>query len=81
MIRKFSTALTALLLLVSGVYAEEVKGIFKKAEGGKITIEVDGKAKEYKTGEKVKTDKLKEGAKVILDVDGETAKSVKMDKK
>jgi len=79
MFRKFFAAIVASTLVVGGLFADEVKGIFKSAEGGKLVVEVDGKAKEFKVGEKFKT-KAKAGDKVIVDVDGDNAKSVKMDK-
>lgn len=80
MFRKFFAAVAALTLVVGGLFAEDVKGIFKKVDGGKITIVVDGKDKEFKVGEKFKT-KAKDGDKIIANVDGDTVKSVKMDKK
>jgi len=82
MFRKFFAALVAVALVVGGVFADEVKGIFKSNEGGKLVVEVDGKAKEFKTGEKFKLNKkIMAGDKVVVDVDGETAKSVKKDGK
>jgi hypothetical protein len=51
MIRKFFAALVALTLVVGGLFAEDIKGVFKKFEDGKVTIDVDGKEKTYKVDE------------------------------
>jgi len=80
MFRKFFAAIVASMLVIGGLFADEVKGIFKSAAGGKITLTVDGKDKEYKAGEKVKTEKLKEGAKVVATVDGDTVTKIAKDK-
>jgi len=82
MIRKFVTAAAALMLLVGGLFADEVKGVFKKFEGGKVTVEVDGKSVDYpvsadakiKFGEKeyplVKAmERFKDGSKLTLTVE------------
>jgi len=79
MLRKFFAAVVASMLVVGGLFADDVKAIFKSYEDGKLVVEVDGKEKTYKTGEKFKT-KAKSGDKVIVVVDGETAKAVKKDK-
>jgi len=81
MFRKFFAAIVASMLVIGGLFADEVKAVFKKVDGGKITVEVDGKEKTYKVGEKVKvSEKLKDGAKVVLTVDGETVTKVGKDK-
>lgn len=48
MFRKFFAALVAMTLVVGGLFADEIKGVFKKFEDGKVTVEVDGKEKAYK---------------------------------
>jgi hypothetical protein len=48
MVRKFCAAVVALMLAVGGLFAEDIKGIFKKFEDGKLTITVDDKDKEFK---------------------------------
>ncbi|MCE9530440.1 MAG: hypothetical protein K8T89_04815 [Planctomycetes bacterium] len=51
MFRKFFTAVVALVFVAGGLFADEIKGVFKKFEGGKVTVEVDGKTNEYKVGD------------------------------
>ena len=41
MIRKFMAASLALVLAVGSIFAEEIKGIFVKADADSITIKVD----------------------------------------
>lgn len=48
MFRKFFAVAVAAMLFVGGLFAEEIKGVFKKFEDGKITITVDDKDKTYK---------------------------------
>ena len=48
MFRKFFAVLVALTLVAGGLFADDIKGVFKKFEDGKVTIEVDGKEKAYK---------------------------------
>ena len=40
LLRKFFAALVALTLVVGGLFAEDIKGVFKKFEDGKVTIDV-----------------------------------------
>ena len=47
MYRKLVAAFVAMMLAVGGLFAEEVSGIFKKFEDGKVTVSVDGKEKTY----------------------------------
>jgi hypothetical protein len=47
MLRKCFAAVIALMLAVGGLFAEDIKGIFKKFEDGKVTITVDEKDKTY----------------------------------
>lgn len=78
MFRKFFAALVAIALVVGGVFADEVKGIFKSAEGGKLVVEVDGKEKTFKTGDKFKVGKkIKSGDKIVVTVEDGAAKKVK----
>ena len=66
MFRKFFAALVALTLVVGGLFAEDIKGVFKKFEDGKVTIAVDGKEKAYKVNADAK---VKFGKKEIPLVD------------
>jgi hypothetical protein len=90
MFRKFFAALVATTLVVGGLFAEEVKGVFKKFEDGKVTVDVDGKEKTYKvsTDAKVKfkdkefplTDsfkRYKDGVKVTLTVEKDEVTAAK----
>jgi len=52
MYRKLLAAVVALFLVVGGLFADEVKGVFKKLDGNKVTVEVDGKATDYKVADK-----------------------------
>lgn len=93
MFRKALAVVAALMFVVGGLFAEEVKGVFKKCEGGKVCIEVDGKVQEYKVGDaKVKikdkeialTDilsKYKEGQAVVATVEKGELTKIKKDKK
>jgi len=87
MFRKFFTAVVASMFVVGGLFADEIKGVFKKFEGGKVTVEVDGKATDYKVGDakiKIKdkevaltemVGKYKDGDKVTVTVEkGEVTK-------
>ena len=65
MIRKFFAALVALTLVVGGLFAKDIQGVFKKFEDGKVTIEVDGKDQSFKVDEKA-TVKGKDGAEIKL---------------
>jgi len=47
MFRKFFAALVAVMLVVGGLFAEDIQGVFKKFDDNKVTIEVDGKEKTY----------------------------------
>ncbi|MCE9530441.1 MAG: hypothetical protein K8T89_04820 [Planctomycetes bacterium] len=93
MFRKFFTAVVALMFVVGGLFADEIKGVFKKFEGGKVTVEVDGKATDFKVGDakqKVKDKevaisellpKWKEGQKGTFTVEKGEVTNVKKDKK
>ena len=48
MFRKFFAAIVASMLVVGGLFADEIKGVFKKFDDGKVTISVDDKEKTYK---------------------------------
>ena len=48
MSRKFMAASLALVLAVGSIFAEEIKGIFVKADADSITVKVDDKEKTYK---------------------------------
>jgi 23S rRNA pseudoU1915 N3-methylase RlmH len=82
MFRKFFAAIAASMLVVGGLFAEDVKAVFKSLDNNKIVVVVDGKDKTFSVDEKVaaKLKKLKDGDKVIVVVDGDTAKMVKKDK-
>lgn len=93
MIRKFVAASLALVLAVGSIFAEEIKGIFVKADGESITVKVDDKEKTYKfSTNKIKikikgeekevsvadtVKRRKEGDKVTLTVDKDVVTSVK----
>jgi hypothetical protein len=94
MFRKFLAVLVALMFVVGGLFADEIKGVFKKIDGGKVTIEVDGTAKDYKVSSDAKvkikdqevslTDALgkwKDGQKGTFTVDKDTVTKAKKDKK
>ena len=59
MFRKCFAAIVASVLVVGGLFAEDIKGVFQKFEDGKITVKVDDKEKTYKVDEnasiKIKT--------------------------
>jgi hypothetical protein len=48
MFRKCFAAVVALMLVAGGLFAEEIKAVFKKFEDGKVTVTVDDKEKTYK---------------------------------
>ncbi len=92
MFRKFFAAFVALTLVVGGLFAEEVKGVFKKFEDGKVTVSVDDKDKTFKSAEKFKGKKgempaadvfgkMKDGDKVTLTVEDNVVTKAKKDKK
>jgi hypothetical protein len=64
MIRKCIATVVALILAVGGLLAEDVKGIFKKYEDGKVTITVDDK--DAKDGKKDVTYKVDPNAKTRI---------------
>jgi len=47
MYRKLLAAVAASLFVAGGLFAEEIKGVFKKFEDNKVTVDVDGKEKTY----------------------------------
>ena len=94
MFRKFLAAFVAMTLMVGGLFAEEIKGVFKKYEDGKVTISVDDKEKTYKVDKDAKvkikkkevplTDvlsKWKAGQNGLFTVDGDTLSAAKHTKK
>jgi hypothetical protein len=49
MFRKFLAVVLGSMLAVGGLFADEIKGVFKKFEDGKLTfVDADGKEKTYK---------------------------------
>lgn len=48
MYRRFIAVVIAAMLVCGGLLAEEIKGVFKKFEDNKVTVDVDGKEKTYK---------------------------------
>jgi hypothetical protein len=54
MVRHIIALVVAVGLAVGGLFAEEIKGVFKKYEGGQVTITVDGKEKTYKVDQDAK---------------------------
>jgi len=88
MFRKFFAAVVALMLVVGGLFADEIVAIFKKYDDGKITVEVDGKEKTYKVdkdavykGKKERpvadwAAKAKDGTKITLTVEKDVVKSI-----
>lgn len=49
MFRKFLAVMLGSMLVVGGLFAEEIKGVFKKFEDGKLTfLDADGKEKTIK---------------------------------
>ena len=93
MIRKFMAASLALVLAVGSIFAEEIKGVFVKADAESITIKEGDKEKTYKfSTAKVKikikgeekeiavadtVKRRKEGDKVTLTVEKDVVTSVK----
>ncbi len=82
MFRKFFAAVVATVLVVGGLFAEEIKGVFKKFEDGKVTVMVDDKEKSFKVDPDAKVkykdkefpltkamERWKDGMKVTLTVD------------
>ena len=67
MFRKFFAVAVALTLCVGGLFAEEIKGVFKKFEGEKVTIDVEGKDKTYKVNSSAKQ-KYKKEETLVTDV-------------
>ena len=66
MFRKFFAAVVALTLVVGGLFADDIEGVFKKFEDGKVTIDVDGKEKTYKVNADAKV-KFKEKEFLLVD--------------
>ena len=68
MFRKFFAICAAAMLVAGGLFAEPISGVFKKVDGSKVTIEVDGKATDYKIADvKVKVDdKVSEGSVILV---------------
>ena len=62
MVRKFAAALVALVLAVGSIFADEFKGVFVKFADGKLTLKGDdGKEKEFKIPEDLKTKRKTKG--------------------
>lgn len=69
MFRKLFAAIMASLLVVGGLFAEEIKGAFKKFEDGKVTVTVDGKNVTYKVDPDAKQKrKTKDGTEKEFEV-------------
>ncbi len=66
MFRKFFAAVVALALVAGGLFAEEIKGVFKKFEDGKVTVSVDDKDKTYKVDKDAKVKVGKDQTEVSL---------------
>jgi hypothetical protein len=66
MFRKFFAVVIASMLVVGGLFAEEVKGVFKKFADGKVTVEVDGKATDYKVSTDAKVKVGKDNKEMLL---------------
>jgi hypothetical protein len=66
MFRKCFAALVALTLVAGGLFAEEIKGVFKKFEDGKVTISVDDQEKSYKVDKDAKVKVGKDQTEVNL---------------
>ena len=94
MFRACVAALVAMILVVGGLFAEDIKGVFKKYEDGKVTFSVDDKDKTYKVDKDAKvkrknedillTDALakwKEGQKATFTVKDDVVTSAKKEKK
>jgi hypothetical protein len=67
MYRKCFATVVAALLAVGGLFAEDIKGIFKKFEDGKVTITVDEKDVDYKVSPDAKQ-KYKKEEVLVVDV-------------
>lgn len=88
--RTFVCAVVALLLCVSGVQADEVKGKIKKVGNHTLTVTVDGKDLEVQIGKDtkllapngdalkdgLKNPHLKEGTEVVAQVEKKDGKAV-----
>jgi hypothetical protein len=95
MFRKFAVALLAIVIAVGTGFAEEVKAVFVKFADGKLTVKVDDKEKEYKVPADLKRPgkdgketlaseslgRMKEGMKLTLDVEKDTLKGYKVERK
>ena len=68
MLRKFFAVVVALMLAVGGLFAAEIKGIFKKYDADKatVTITVDDKDTEYKVDKTAKVKNKKSGDETLL---------------
>jgi len=66
MFRKFFAAVVAVMLVVGGLFAEDITGVFKKYDDGKVTVEVDGKEKTYKVDKDAKIKNKKTGDETLL---------------
>ena len=77
-----------MMLVVGGLFADEISALFKKYDDGKITVEVDGKEKTYTVDKaavyKGKKEvpvsewaaKAKDGAKITLTVEKDVVTSI-----
>lgn len=96
MFRKFFAALVAITLVAGGLFAEDIKGVFKKFDDGKVTftpdgskddktVAVDADAKvKTKNGEKTLPEVLKawkEGQKATFTVENDKVTKAKKEKK
>jgi hypothetical protein len=66
MFRKCFAAVAATMLIAGGLFAEEIKGVFKKFEDNKVTIaDADGKETTYKVNTDIKIKATKKDRTVI----------------
>ena len=66
MYRKCFASILATILFISGLLAEEIKGVFKKFEDNKLTIiNADGKEETYKVDPDVKLKATKKDRTVV----------------
>ncbi len=93
MVRKLVALSLLLVLAVGSAFAEEIMGVFKKYDDGKVTVTVGDKDKTYKvsTTAEIKTkkgafpltkafEKMKEGSKVTLVVENDEVTGLKRGK-
>ena len=67
MFRSILAVLVAMVLTVGSVFADEIKAVFVKYDGGKVTVKVEDKEKTFAVDEKA-TVKTKAGDKALTEV-------------